>query len=328
MAREARRASDALVEAAAAIRVLKGEYGLVAYRFSEASDGKWPSPDMAAEFSKIRSKFTAQVGASLEELSAIQSALVQLLLKYEPKTQGVLEKNDLHPAEYGRPPLERPNNFSYLSGKDDHIMWLTFRKIDPEHSAADIAARNELPVSIFLAKGDDGTAEAVKKAVRGVLGELGFEMVADADPHRGSWRQSFRAKANDELAQQAILDRLIKLEHIVQTQLLNSQEGQANQQSATGAGAIINSLKNEPAAVVLMGSVLIVKTPGIDGYPVIAAKDLTAVELKALERQPDLLLDPLGILSRLPAISEKIEEEERAQAGNAQRRGRRATHAK
>jgi hypothetical protein len=72
-------------------------------------------------------------------------------------------------------------------------------------------------------------------------------------------------------------------------------------QNAQGLAAIIESLKGEPAAVVQLGPLLVVKAPDPDVGSAILCRMLTAKELRMLETHPALLRDPSGLMAQLTA---------------------------
>ncbi len=70
-------------------------------------------------------------------------------------------------------------------------------------------------------------------------------------------------------------------------------------QNAQGLAAIIAALKGEPAAVIQLGPLVVVKAPRLDGESAILCRTLTAKELRMLEADPGLLKDPIALMARL-----------------------------
>lgn len=143
--------------------------------------------------------------------------------------------------------------------------------------------------------------QQVRAALQGVAEQAGFDLIVDSDPVYGSFWQRFKAKASNPQTQEALNDRLIKLERSVEVRLLAVPESQANMQNAQGLAAIIEALKGEPAAVVQLGPLLVVKTPAPDTGSAILCRMLTAKELRMLETRPDLLKDPSKLMTQLTA---------------------------
>jgi hypothetical protein len=173
---------------------------------------------------------------------------------------------------------------------------------------AELADREDLPVSIYLSEGNPVRVEEIKTSVGSLLQELGFEMIPESDPAVGSWWQRFKAKATRGETKDAVVERLLKLERAAEVKLLALPESEANEHNANALASLLTSLKSEPAAIIQIGSVLLVKTPnGPNGEGAVFGKTLTLYELRALERHPELLGDPIGILSQLPIAARSLE---------------------
>ena len=160
------------------------------------------------------------------------------------------------------------------------------------------------PVSIYLQDGSETEGRQVQRAVRDVLFDLGFDLTSESDPILGSFWQKARAKARDPQTKKSLGERIAKLERSAEVHLLAVPESQANMQNAQGLAAIIEALKGERAAVIQLGPLLVVKIPTHDEESAILCKTLTASELKQLERHPDLLADPVKLVSQLPSFAE------------------------
>jgi hypothetical protein len=176
----------------------------------------------------------------------------------------------------------------------------------------DIKYVERLPASIYLAVGEEDTIRQVITALQDVAEQVGFDLIAESDPVYGSFWQRFKAKASDPQTQEALHDRLIKLERSAEVRLLAVPESQANMQNAQGLAAIIEALKGEPAAVVQLGPLVVVKTPTPDTGSAILCRMLTAKELRMLQTRPDLLKDPSGLMAELTASGYEPEIEQEA----------------
>jgi hypothetical protein len=169
---------------------------------------------------------------------------------------------------------------------------------------------SELSVSIYLEDGQAPTVRDVRAALQSITDELGFELIPESDAVYGSFWQRFRAKASDPHVQEELYDRLIKLERSAEVRLLAVPESQANMQNAQGIAAIIESLKGEPAAVVQLGPLVVVKAPARNLDGVILCRMLTAKELRMLESRPGLLTDPCELMAQLNGSGEAKQVEQ------------------
>jgi hypothetical protein len=139
------------------------------------------------------------------------------------------------------------------------------------------------------------------------------------DKLTSSFWQKFRAKISDLHAQQEVNERLIKLEYAAEVQLRAVPESQANMQNAQGVAAIIVALKDEPAAVIQMGPMILVKAPRPDRESAVLCRMLTPQELRILEADPSLLRDPIGLMACL-MTQERGEQEEQEHGSVKQER--------
>lgn len=162
---------------------------------------------------------------------------------------------------------------------------------------------------IYLRDGQEAEGHVVVEALLQVLSEMGFE---DDDieilaPTISSFWQSLKAKVKDPEVKAAIEDRMTKLERAAEVQLLALPESQANQQNAVGMAALIESIKDERAAVIQVGSLLLVKVPSGADDSVLMCKTLTAKQMLHLERNPGLLRQPVEIVAALASVEDDQE---------------------
>ena len=185
------------------------------------------------------------------------------------------------------------------------------------HSAADDAraSMDSWPVSIYLAEGSSASGEYIRSVVQEILEGLGYELIAESDPVIGSFWQRLRAKAREPQTQEALYERMAKLERAAEVRLLALPESQANMQNAQGLTAVIQALEKESAAAIQLGPLLILKIPLPGGGSAVQCKTLTPSQLRVLERQPDLLRDPAGILPLLCSVVESNPQIESVQHG-------------
>lgn len=167
-----------------------------------------------------------------------------------------------------------------------------------------------LPVSVYLEDGQESTIGHVMSALKTIGDKAGFELVAENAPICGSFWQKFRAKASDPRTQREVGEWLIKVGRAAEVQGLAVPESEANMQNAQGLALIIEALKGEPAAVIQLGPLVVVKVRRPDGESAILGRILTAKELRMLEVDPGLLKDPIVLMARLtnPGEGKQIEQ--------------------
>jgi len=163
---------------------------------------------------------------------------------------------------------------------------------------------SSLPVSIYLEAGHEPTIGRVESALRELGSRIGFDLIEEGAPIRSSFWQKLRAKAADPYTQEQIMERLLKLEYATEVKLLAVPESQATMQNAQGLAVLIEALKGEPAAVIQLGPLILVKAPRPEGDSAILCRKLTPKELRMLEVNPGLLRDPVTLMARLATPDE------------------------
>ncbi len=146
----------------------------------------------------------------------------------------------------------------------------------------------------YLANG--GNHGEVQTALTELLHAYGLEL-ADRDVEvRGSFFQRMRFRFRRFVSSEEVAERLHKIERGFELHLLHKQQAEIDSLQSEAVAKLLMALKDEPAALIQIGSVLLVK---VDGVPVV--RNLTQQELRFLERNPRLLERPAEILRSLDA---------------------------
>jgi hypothetical protein len=89
-------------------------------------------------------------------------------------------------------------------------------------------------------------------------------------------------------------DRLRKLERGIELHALHKAQAEVDEKQGSTVAQLLTALEHTPTALIQIGSLLIVK---VDGVP--AVRNLTQLELRHLEQNPQLLGDPGAVLEAL-----------------------------
>jgi len=130
-------------------------------------------------------------------------------------------------------------------------------------------------------------------------GSVGFEKTGEFPSEQGSWWKQIFYRTTDAVSQERVQKRLIKVEQAIQTTYLDKPQAEANAHQAGAVSSLVNALKDVPDACIQVGSLLVVKTTGVDDKPMVLARTLTAQELKLLEENQPMLRCPDRILEWL-----------------------------
>ncbi len=155
-----------------------------------------------------------------------------------------------------------------------------------------------VPVRVYLRDGSEGV-ESVSRAVESLLRSAGFDISGDLPPETGSWYKRWFAKTKEALTAPQVVERLEKVERAAELEYISTKQAEADRNHAEAVAALIQSLQNEQEAAVQAGSILLLKFSDEHGHSRIVTRTLTQRELVAIERAPQLLKDPVGLLAAL-----------------------------
>lgn len=171
-------------------------------------------------------------------------------------------------------------------------------------TGADISRINikrYIPVRIYVSDPVPSAEELnhLMIALDELSGLVGFEKTGEFPSEQGSWWKQIFYRTKDAVSQERVQKRMTKVEQAIQTNYLDKPQAEANAHQAEAVSSLVNALKEVPDACIQVGSLLMVKTTGTDGKPMVLARTLTAQELKLLEENQPMLRCPDRILEWL-----------------------------
>ncbi|MEV4896546.1 tetratricopeptide repeat protein [Nonomuraea sp. NPDC055795] len=153
----------------------------------------------------------------------------------------------------------------------------------------------ESSAMIYLA--NDVDSAAVEHAVVEVLRAFGQDVATRLPEIRGSWflrlRLSVKAWAGSESAK----DLLAELEHSARVRLLHAPIAEVDERKSAAVAALITALESQQTAMVMLGSILILKMDGV-----LAVRDLSSHELAFMARNPSMVRQPADLLVGLDQV--------------------------
>lgn len=165
------------------------------------------------------------------------------------------------------------------------------------------SATAEITVGIYLDTNDRVAAAAVFAAADSLVRTLGYDGPFDEEIVYGSIfrRANFRrakAVAMEAATSQELTERLMQLERVIELNILESKQAAVNVREAQAARMLIDSVADIPQACLRLGSVLVVKYQD-SGGPVLLSRNLSQLEVRALERFPEIQKNPRQVLDGL-----------------------------
>jgi len=187
-----------------------------------------------------------------------------------------------------------------------NYFWLSSSNVD--FSASKM--KRYIPARIYISDPVPSSEmlSVIKDSLSKFVHSLGFDLNDDLPDETGSWFKKFFFKTKDALTQDEVLERVKDAEEALKIKHLKKPQAEANKAQAEATSALIQALKDTPAACVQVGSLLLVKAPNNKGDSGIFVRTLTPFELKELEENQSILGKPEQILDWLQCCQNKNEE--------------------
>ena len=154
-----------------------------------------------------------------------------------------------------------------------------------------------VPVHIFLARGD--TPASVERALARFLATMNVSIEATGKPEFGSWFRKLIAKTQEPATRVMLADSFAKGRRALELQLVQKNQADIDRNQAEAAAALLNALKGEDAAVVQIGSIVVLKFIDASGGARTVVRSLTQREMIYMEEHPELLKNPSDILQQI-----------------------------
>jgi transcriptional regulator with XRE-family HTH domain len=167
----------------------------------------------------------------------------------------------------------------------------------------------EAEIVIYLDEYDDAQLHQIQAAATRIAAELGYADFALINELVGSIFLLLRGKLKAGLKSATAQQLKRELEDRVSIEVSGRARAEADAIKTSSAVQLIASLAGIPNAVVRVGGLLIVKQTGADGIPAVMMRDLSSLEIRALELNPGIQRDPQGVLQLLAAAVAQLRED-------------------
>lgn len=171
-----------------------------------------------------------------------------------------------------------------------------------------IAPDAEPEIAIFLDKFDPQQLDAVDAAAKVLARSLGYDNFQLESEVSGSIFRRLRGKIHDGVASDFAQARLSELEQRFTLEAVGRSQAEVDAIVTDNAVQLIAALADIPNAVVRVGALMVIKyTDGLD-RPVMLQRQLTSMEIRALERNPGIQADPARALELLSIAVRELPE--------------------
>ncbi|MEU8319765.1 hypothetical protein AB0C33_15500 [Nonomuraea sp. NPDC048881] len=147
-------------------------------------------------------------------------------------------------------------------------------------------------------------APAVQRALFKLTESFGWSATPDSDPMHGSFFRRFKLAAINFLTSEPAKEIALEVRRGVELATIHSRQADNDSKQAEAVTNLLQALEGTEQAVLLVGSVLILKGDGK-----VSARTLTQRQLAFLERHPISVTDPAAVLFALDECARSIPEE-------------------
>jgi hypothetical protein len=157
------------------------------------------------------------------------------------------------------------------------------------------------PTTAMIYLAEDADTTGVEAATEKVIRAYGLAVAERLPVVRGSWfrrlRLTMRAWAGSEDAKALLAD----LEYAARVRIVLEPAAAVDEKKGNAVAALITSLQGQETAVVMIGSIMVLKMNGV-----LVVRDLTPHELAYMARNPGLIRDPETLLAELESVTPHI----------------------
>jgi hypothetical protein len=156
----------------------------------------------------------------------------------------------------------------------------------------------EISVFAYLDTDDKKIVSQISAHLDELVDILGYEGPHDVEVDRGSFIRRSRAFLLRGLSSSEVRERLVKVERALELVGLDVRQAEVDVKTADAVAKLLTALNDIDRAVVRAGSVLLIKYATPQG-PVVLTRTLSQLEIRALEKYPEIQLNPEHTLRAL-----------------------------
>jgi uncharacterized protein YukE len=166
-----------------------------------------------------------------------------------------------------------------------------------------------IAIDVYLTTDDSAAAEHVFQAVDRLARLIGYGQPTDIQTFRGSiWRTSL-ARLRQGLSAREVQTRLIKVERAIELAQIDERQADVNLKLSEAVSGLVSTLAEIPQACIRLGSLLVIKYTDAGG-PVVVSRNLSQLEVRALEQFPEIQKAPSSALQALASAISLLEVQE------------------
>jgi hypothetical protein len=206
-----------------------------------------------------------------------------------------------------------PGALGPLSGHDGLMVAVreppSWRRSADQFGAGEADSRDlsELSVFVYLDTEDQEAIGRITTRLDQMVDSLGYDGPHIIETQRGSFIRRSRAFLRGGLSSDEVRTRLIKIERALELATLDVRQADVNVKTASAVAGLLAALNTVDRAVMKVESILLLKYVTPQG-PIVLTRTLSQIELRALEKYPEIQLNPEQALRALAAAVESMGE--------------------
>jgi hypothetical protein len=170
---------------------------------------------------------------------------------------------------------------------------------------------DRISVAMYI-DGDDAAVRAVMRRVDTLVGALGYGKPIDEQIENGSIFRRYFAILKRAFTSRDARENLVKAERALELLTIDVRQAQVDEKVAAAVSGLVDSFEDVPRACVRVGSIFFVKYLGPSGA-VVLARNLSQVEIRAMERFPEIQREPEKAFEALALAVAQLEGPESSQ---------------
>lgn len=180
-----------------------------------------------------------------------------------------------------------------LEGQWDEVTELGLR-VNPEPG-------DSMEIVAYLDTDNQQLIDRALGALEGVADSLGYGDIQVVEELRGSIFRRATSWLKSGVQSDEVAFRLAQVERAIQLGAIDTKQAEVDEMTARAVESLVASVADIPRVAMRAGSILLIKY--IEGTePVVLVRQLSSVELTALERHPGLQREPESLLANLAAL--------------------------
>lgn len=157
--------------------------------------------------------------------------------------------------------------------------------------------RRAIELSVYLGRNDPEQGVELYERTAKLAQLQGFEVLRDDPAIQASWFKRATLRATEALTSEQVQGRLAKVEEALELKHIEQVRAARDKDHSEALLNISKAMEGQDRAAVVVGALVVVKTPSPSGGSNMVARTLTTEQQRVLEDDPRLASDPEGLLA-------------------------------